>query len=138
MVKSYAVPISVKAVVIENNMVWLRKNERSEWELPGGKMEATEQPDETLKREVKEELGFKIKVSELLLAYNYKIGNSTDESKGVLILIYNCVLLKKSVKFELNGEAGKAEFACFSLSQVANLNIPEFYKTVIFKTLKND
>lgn len=58
----YLVPISIKGIVFENGKVWLRKNERDEWELPGGKLEDGEQPKETIIRELKEELGFEVKV----------------------------------------------------------------------------
>lgn len=32
-------PISVKGIVFQDGKVWLRRNERSEWELPGGKLD---------------------------------------------------------------------------------------------------
>ncbi len=43
MYHTYSVPISVKGIIFENNSVWLRKNEREEWELPGGKLDEGEQ-----------------------------------------------------------------------------------------------
>jgi len=35
--KAYRFPVSVKGIVYHNDKVVLLKNERDEWELPGGK-----------------------------------------------------------------------------------------------------
>lgn len=43
----YNILISVKGIVFDDEKVWLRKNERQEWELPGGKLDKGEQPEET-------------------------------------------------------------------------------------------
>lgn len=127
---TYSVPVSVKGILFEGNSIWLRKNERNEWELPGGKMDDGEQPEETVIRELREELGFGAEVEKLIYAWIYRI-ESSDESNGVLVLIYLCKLIKKVGKFETEGEAGKAEFRKFSRTEVENLNIPQFYKDAI-------
>ena len=77
-------PISVKGIVFENNSVWLRKNERNEWELPGGKLDQGEQPETTVVRELREELGFDVEVVDIIQAHLYTI--KTSESKGVLVI----------------------------------------------------
>lgn len=129
--ESYRVPISVKGIVFEGNLVWLRKNERNEWELPGGKLDQEEQLTETVMRELREELGFEVEVKKMIHVWIYKIQKSQDESSGVLVLSYLCKLLSKTDTFEIEGEAGKSEFAKFSLNEVDKLNIPEFYKDAI-------
>jgi hypothetical protein len=53
----YLVPISVKGIVFEDGKVWLRHNERNEWELPGGKLDEGEQPEETVVREMIKKAG---------------------------------------------------------------------------------
>ncbi|MFS0783156.1 NUDIX domain-containing protein [Bacillus sp. 1P06AnD] len=45
-------PISIKGIITENNQVLLLKNDRDEWELPGGRLEGHEKPEECLKREI--------------------------------------------------------------------------------------
>lgn len=128
---SYKIPISVKGIVFEGDYIWLRKNERNEWELPGGKVDQGEQPHETVIRELSEELGFKVEVVKIAHAWIYTIIKSQDESSGVLVLSYLCKLLLKTGKFETEGEAGLAEFKKFTTDEIKTLNIPQFYKDAI-------
>lgn len=134
--KPYLLPISVKGIVFEDERVWLRKNERNEWELPGGKIDPGEQPKQTVKRELLEELGFNVSVNDLISADIYTINKSIDESYGVLVVCYRCELLSKTEVFEIIGEAGKAEFKLFSINEVDSLNMPSFYKNSIKKSYR--
>src|SRR5438128_451252 len=127
----YQVPVSVKGIVFEDNKVWLRKNERSEWELPGGKLDEGEQPEETVVREMREELGLETEVVDIAQSYLYTIKTSQDESKGVLVVSYVCKIIDRVGEFELIGEAGEANFEKFPLEKVANLLMPQFYKDAI-------
>ena len=52
-----AVPVSIKGVIVRDRRVLLLKNERDEWELPGGRIEPGETPEECLAREITEETG---------------------------------------------------------------------------------
>ncbi|MBI4600203.1 NUDIX hydrolase [Candidatus Uhrbacteria bacterium] len=131
----YCIPISVKGIVFESGKVWLRKNERGEWELPGGKLDEGEQPEETVVREMKEELGFATEVRGIIQAHLYRIARSLDEEHGVLVVIYLCKLISKTGEFELNGEAGSAQFKAFDVSEIDGLNMPEFYKQAIAKAV---
>jgi 8-oxo-dGTP pyrophosphatase MutT (NUDIX family) len=127
----YLIPVSIKGIVFEEAKVWLRKNEREEWELPGGKLDPGEQPIQTVIRELQEELGFETEVAGIVQAQMYTIHTSSDEHRGVLVVSYACRLLAKTGDFEHIGEAGKAEFKAWPLSEVESLNMPEFYKEAI-------
>lgn len=133
MYSPYLVPISVKGVVIENDKVWLRKNERNEWELPGGKLDEGEQPEDTVVRELREELGFESEVIDILQSHLYIIKKSDDESRGVLVVSYLCKLISKVGNFEIKGEAEESKFEKYTKKEVMTLNMPQFYKDAIFK-----
>ncbi len=129
----YIVPISCKGIVIENGKVWLRKNEREEWEIPGGKEDVGEQPEETVVREIQEELGLEVSINRIVDAHMYYIEKSIDETKGVLVLSYLCDFIKRSGNLELKGESGNAKYQCFSINEVSTLKMPDFYKKVLQK-----
>lgn len=80
---SYLLPVSVKSLVIDKNRVLLIKNERNEWDLPGGKVQKNESPLETLNREIKEELNLSIKNSKILCLNSY-----TFRKQQIFIAIY--------------------------------------------------
>jgi 8-oxo-dGTP pyrophosphatase MutT (NUDIX family) len=48
-------PISIKGIIIWENKVLLLKNERGEWDLPGGKLNKDISAEACLIREIKED-----------------------------------------------------------------------------------
>jgi mutator protein MutT len=133
--KTYSIPVSVKGIVFDKDKVWLRKNEHKEWEIPGGKIDWGEQPEQTVVREVEEELGFEVKVLDIIQS-NLHFANTPDESNGVLVIVYLCEFIKKTGTFETTGEHHFAEFKAFSLKEIAKLPMPKFYKDAIIKASK--
>jgi 8-oxo-dGTP pyrophosphatase MutT (NUDIX family) len=135
----YKIPIACKGVVIEDGKIWLRKNERDEWEFPGGKLDKGEQPWETVEREVLEELGVKVTVGRLLHAGVSVIPGSMDEYDGVLGLAYACEFVERVGELELESEGGvKPEFRQFEFEEALNLHMLDFYKRVINILIKED
>lgn len=82
-----AFPVSVKGVVVRNGRVLLLRNERDEWELPGGKLEIGEDPAECVAREISEEVGWAVKTGPILDAWVYHI---EQVDRHVLIVTYGC------------------------------------------------
>ena len=70
-------PVSVKGVLLRDGRVVLVGNSRGEWELPGGKLEPGETPEDCVAREIAEELDVRVSVGPLLDARVYhKIGRA--------------------------------------------------------------
>ena len=79
-------PVSIKGVVFVGERVVLLKNERKEWELPGGRLEAGESPAACVVREIGEELAIDVTADELLDCWLYEV----LPGREVVIVTYGC------------------------------------------------
>jgi len=117
-------PVSVKGVVIRDGSVVLLRNERDEWELPGGKLELSESPEECLVREMEEELQLRIVPEAILDSWVYTIVPGVS----VLVVAYGCV---ESSNNEAVLSDEHKELRWFPLGEVDSLRMPEGYKASI-------
>lgn len=69
----YQLPVSLKAVISWKGRLPLLRNERDEWELPGGKLDLGEEPAECLAREIREELAWDATVGEPFHSWVYRV-----------------------------------------------------------------
>jgi mutator protein MutT len=122
--RAYRFPVSVKGVVLHAERVVLLKNERAEWELPGGKLEPGESPEGCVIREIHEELGVQVSTGLLLDSWIYHITAGVD----VLIVTYGCYPAPfASVTHSPEHKA----VGLFTLQEVQALPMPEGYKKSI-------
>jgi len=117
-------PVSVKGVVVNAGKIVLLKNERDEWELPGGKLEPGETPERCLVREIAEELGVSVNIAALLDSWVYRVAPSVD----VLILTYGVYALDNAALSRSNEHK---ELGQFTLTEIGSLPMPEGYKASV-------
>ena len=117
-------PVSVKGVVVRDGRVLLLRNERDEWELPGGKLDLGEEPADCAAREIAEEVGWQVTIGPLLDAWQYHIREGVD----VLIITYGCHV-GTDVDPVVSHE--HKEVGLFTEAEVATLRMPDGYKRSI-------
>jgi 8-oxo-dGTP pyrophosphatase MutT (NUDIX family) len=123
----YQLPISVKVVIDLSGKVPLLKNERDEWELPGGKLEVGETPQSTAHREVEEELGLeaeRMKGLDIIDSWVYEI----FPHRHVFVVSYGAEY-HGTRRPQLSHE--HKELGLFGYEEVPMLKMPDAYKRTI-------
>ncbi len=82
-------PLSIKGVLIHDGRVLLLRNERNEWDLPGGRPDPGEDHRAALKREVREETGLDVEVGPPLDEHVFEV----LPRRFVRIVAYRCNLI---------------------------------------------
>lgn len=122
-------PVSIKGVIIAAGGIVLLKNERDEWELPGGKLESGETPETCLAREIKEELGVETAAMQLLDCWLYEITDKVE----VLIVTFGCRPIDCE-KLTLSAE--HKELRVFPIDEIPSVKMPQGYKNSIYAWTK--
>jgi 8-oxo-dGTP pyrophosphatase MutT (NUDIX family) len=117
-------PVSIKGVVFSDDRAILLRNERNEWELPGGKLDLNESPTECCAREILEELSIAVSVDQLLDCWIYDILGKVK----VLIVTYGCVLQSDG---EISISNEHKEVGLFRVSELDHLPMPEGYRASV-------
>jgi 8-oxo-dGTP pyrophosphatase MutT (NUDIX family) len=117
-------PVSVKGVLFIDDRIVLLRNERDEWELPGGKLELGEEPDACVLREIEEELAVTARDARLLDTWLYTI------VPGVTVLIVTFGLTPLTGVVPVVSHEHK-ELRLFDLDAVDTLAMPEGYRRSI-------
>src|SRR6516165_5040391 len=117
-------PVSVKGVVERGGRYVLLKNERDEWELPGGKLEPGETIEDCLVREIEEELNLSTRVGRPLNNWVYFVNGV-----HVLVITYALQILDESAEMRVSHE--HKELRSFPPEEIAGLRMPDGYKKSI-------
>ena len=119
-----AYPVSIKGVLLIGGKVILVKNDRDEWELPGGRMDPGETHEQTLVREFREELSIDVEPLGLVDSYEFEV----IPSKHVFIVTYGCRLRGQ---FEPTLSIEHTEFGLHALDALDRLALPAGFKRSI-------
>ena len=87
------------------------------WQFPGGGLEFRETPEETVKREMIEEIGVEIEIISLIPKIYIEVRHNWQ---GVFIC-FLCKLKNEKAKIILNGEA--SEYNWFKVDQISKLKL---------------
>jgi 8-oxo-dGTP pyrophosphatase MutT (NUDIX family) len=115
-------PVSVKGVLIRSGRVLLVRNERAEWELPGGRIEPHESFEQCVVREIMEETGLPVDVVEILDAWMYHIAVAR---KDIAIVTFGCSSTSDTAPV-LSSEHNR--IGEFGEHEVPDLPMPDGYK----------
>lgn len=113
-------PVSIKGVLFVNGMVVLVRNDRNEWELPGGHMDPDETQEQTLVREFREELSIDVEPAGLIDSYVFEV----IPSKYVSIVTFGC-RLRGEFKPALSEE--HTEFGLHAVAALESIVLPAGY-----------
>jgi 8-oxo-dGTP pyrophosphatase MutT (NUDIX family) len=128
-------PVSIKGVVVRDGRVLLLRNERDEWELPGGRIEPGESPEQCVAREIAEETQWTVATGPILDTWMYYINVA---EKNVFVVTYGCYP-DADAEPVLSHE--HKEVGLFTEHEVADLTMPDGYKRSIwtwFARLRSD
>ncbi|MGW1996492.1 NUDIX hydrolase [Embleya sp. NPDC001921] len=122
----HAWPVSCKGVVLDHQRrVLLLRNERREWELPGGRLELGEEPAQCVIREITEETTWDTTAGPLLDTWVYQ----PVPGRHVLIVTYGVHPLDTTTAPILSHE--HKEIGLFGRTEIADLFMPDGYKRSI-------
>ena len=131
-------------LIFDNEKILLIKHKKiGSWIYPGGHCELNENPEDCLKREVKEETGYSIKVveSSIFKYFDDQVRSisvpfcvleeqivENDKTHIHIDFVYLCEL-DKSIKQIENNE--NSEYQWFSFNQATNLNMIKNFKELL-------
>ena len=124
---------SVKALFERDGKILLVKDPKGVWELPGGRIEHGEEPEEALKRELREELGWtNVVVKNIVDAWSFSV-EVNDTDYHFIILTYLCSCDEDVIKE--NEEYTKYKW--MTPSEIESINMKDGYKRTINKLFRN-
>ena len=120
-VAAYAVVEGERGILLAH---W-NEGRRSAWTLPGGGIEAGEDPLDAVRREVTEETGYRVEVDELLgidsrvIPARQRITPGVDRPLHTLRIVYRAHIVGGQLTDEVGGSTDHAEW--FSRDAIADL-----------------
>lgn len=131
-----------KGIVFNNNhqvLIDNRKEKKLEsadgkWELPGGKIEFGESPEEAVKREVYEETGYNVEVKQIVPYSNVSVWEYQNCIQHTIVFSYICKL--KDEKHINNKDKGINEYRWINYDELNSFDFLPGAKEAIESAIK--
>ena len=121
--------VAAYAVIVDDDQRillshWI-EGRRPAWTMPGGGLEPGEDPERAVKREVREETGYRAQVGELLgfhsrvIPPGRRIPDGATEPLHTLRIVYRATIVGGRLRNEIDGSTDRADW--FPLATVRSL-----------------
>ncbi|MCK4891076.1 MAG: NUDIX hydrolase [Candidatus Pacebacteria bacterium] len=122
--------VSIKGLLCRDNKVLLLKTPTGRWELPGGRMNFGENVEQTLKREIKEEIGFKdVKMGNLANTWSFI---SKEIIHHFIVFVFEFFTEESKIKLSVE----HVEYKWISVSNFEEIDMSEGHKESLRKYFK--
>jgi 8-oxo-dGTP diphosphatase len=119
--------VTVKGILQKEGRILLLKDTGEKWELPGGRIDFGDTPEQTLTREFEEELQVQnVQIGKLLHAWTFVV-NREDSDRQYVVLVYTC----SAPDQELHRSDEHLEIGWFPIGDIKDLPMREGYKEAI-------
>ena len=123
---------TVKALIEKDGKVLILKDEKGVWELPGGKIDNSESEEETLRRELNEELGIEnAKIGQKIHTFDFEVN-----FKDTLFQFHAIVRLCEIDEQSLVISPEHSEIKWIEIEDIKNYKMREGYAEAVAKYQK--
>lgn len=110
--------VGIKAAIVRNSTILaLKSTAHGYWDLPGGRIDDDESIEQTLRREIMEEIGVSqgVQIGKIVCAI--RVANAKLKEGGGLVLIAYNVIIPEDAKMKLSDEHSELQWLSFEDAQ---------------------
>ncbi|MBI5038144.1 MAG: NUDIX hydrolase [Candidatus Kerfeldbacteria bacterium] len=121
--------ITTKGIFAKDGKVLFLQDPRGSWELPGGKIIFQEAPEETLEREIREELNINsFSIGDIVSAWTFVVSRDGNDCQFI-VLVYACTAVDE-ISSHSEEHISKG---WFSLEEIEKMDVRDGYKNALRK-----